>query len=121
MYWFTRALFGVACSPFLLGGVINEHLKLWDTKFPELVKEIRGGLYVDDLMTGGETVETVTTKRSGAIEIFKDGTFKLHKWHSNVAALESVDASKTCDEEDISHAKHQLGFSKPDTKLLGLP
>ena len=75
-------------SPFLLGGVINEHLKRWETKYPNLVKEIRDGLYVDDLMTGGESVETVTTKREKAIEVFEDGSFKLHKWHSNVTSLE---------------------------------
>ena len=121
VYRFTRALFGMTCSPFLLGGVINEHLKLWESKYPELVKEIRDGLYVDDLMTGGETPETVATKRSKAVEIFKDGTFKLHKWHSNVAALETEDVSKPTDEEDISYAKQQLGFNNPDTKLLGLP
>ena len=85
--------------------------KAWKTKYPELVKEIRDGLYVDDLMTGGETVKTVATKRSEAVEIFKDETFKLHKWHSNVAALENVDASKTADEEDIIS----------DAKSLGLP
>jgi hypothetical protein len=27
VYRFTRALFGLTCSPFLLGGVLNEHLK----------------------------------------------------------------------------------------------
>lgn len=89
VYRFTRALFGLTCSPFLLGGAINEHLKHWVPKFPELMKEIRDGLYVDDLMTGGETAEAVAAKRSQAIEVFEDATFKSHKWHSNVAALES--------------------------------
>ena len=79
VYRFTRALFGMTCSPFLLGGVINEDLRLWETRHPEPVKEIRDGLYVDDLMTGGETVNIVATKRTGAVEIFENGTFKLHK------------------------------------------
>ena len=52
VYRFTRALFGLTCSPFLLGGVINEHLKHWEAKYPELVKEIRDDLYVDGLITG---------------------------------------------------------------------
>ena len=73
VYRFTRALFGMTCSPFLLGGVINAHLKRWETKYPNLVKEIRDGLYVDDVMTGGESVETVTTKREKVIEVFEDG------------------------------------------------
>ena len=72
-------------------------------------------------MTGGETLNTVPTKRTGAVEIFEDGTFKLHERHSNVAALENEEGSNSTDEEDISHAKQQLGFSKTNTKLLGLP
>ena len=72
-------------------------------------------------MTGGETPEIVATKRFKAVEIFKDGTFKLPKRHSNVAALETEDVSKPTDKEDISYPKQQLGFNNPDTKLLGLP
>ena len=58
VYRFTRALFGLTCSPFLLGGVIKEHLKSWEAKYPNLVDEIRKGLYVDDLMTGGDRLKT---------------------------------------------------------------
>ena len=71
----------MTCSPFLLGRVINEHLKLWETRHPELVKEIRDGLYVDDLMTGGETVNTVATsasERSG-----KDGLESMFEVYAN--------------------------------------
>ncbi len=52
VYRFTRALFGLTCSPFLLNGVLGEQLKSWETKYTSLVDEIRKGLYVDDLMTG---------------------------------------------------------------------
>lgn len=31
---FTRVLFGLAPSPFLLGGVIQQHLKTWKTRLP---------------------------------------------------------------------------------------
>jgi hypothetical protein len=119
VYRFTRALFGMTCSPFLLGGVINEHLKRWETKYPNLVKEIRDGLYVDDLMTGGESVETMTTKREKAIEVFEDGSFKLHKWHSNVMSLEE-NLQKPVDNEELSFGNVQLGTNKRETKLLGL-
>jgi hypothetical protein len=89
VYRFTRALFGLTCLPFLLNGVLNEHLKSWETKHPELVEEIRKNLYVDYLMTGGATITEVKEKKSQAREIFEDATFKLHKWHSNVKELES--------------------------------
>ena len=44
IYRFTRALSGVTTSPFLLAGVIDEHLKAWEHRYPEVVKELRDGL-----------------------------------------------------------------------------
>ena len=57
--------------------------------------------------------------KSEAIEIFADATFTLHKWHSNVPALESNESTK--DEGEQSFAKEQLGVpAKGECKLLGL-
>ena len=52
---FTRALFGLAPSPFLLGGVIEAHSHAWEEREPEKVAELRRSLYVDDLLTDGQT------------------------------------------------------------------
>ena len=38
---FTRVDFGLALSPFLLNGVIQQHLQNLETKFPETVNEVR--------------------------------------------------------------------------------
>ncbi len=119
-------LLGLTCSPFLLGGVLSKHLKSWEERHLNLVKEIRDGLYVDDLMTGGVSAEQVGEKRSNAVEIFEDVTFKLHKWHSNVSALEERElrsrepATNTGDEDKTTFAKQQLGTNRPETRLLGL-
>ena len=102
-YRFTRALFGLTCSPFLLGGVLNEHLKSWEKEYPDLVKEIMDGLYIDDVMTGGENVYEVAEKKAKAIEVFEDASFTLHKWHSNVNELEDRETTlrePTNDPED---------------------
>ena len=119
VYRFTRALFGLTCCPFLLGGVIVEHLNSWEAKYPNLVDEISKGLYVDDLMTGGVTEDEVNEKKTESIEIFEDATFKLYKLHSNVETLEAP--SPPCSDEnyEITFAKQQLG-SQPETKLFGL-
>lgn len=37
---FTRVLFGLAPSPFLLGGVIEAHLDAWEEREPEIVTEL---------------------------------------------------------------------------------
>ena len=117
---FTRALFGMTCSPFLLGGVISQHLCTWESQYPELIKEIRDGLYVDDLMTGGENAEITAEKKIIAAEVFKDASFTIHKWLSNVPDLEVI-GSPPC-EEELTYAKQQPGGAKPsEGKLLGVP
>ena len=50
---FIRTLFGLAPSPFLLGGIIEAHLEASEEQEPELVAELRCSLNVDDLLTGG--------------------------------------------------------------------
>ena len=116
---FTRALFGLTCSPFLLGGVIEHHLETWKERKPEVVSEIEKSMYVDDLISGEPTVSKAKQLKENAIEIFKDATFTLHKWHSNEPALED---SLKADSEDVTYAKQQFGaVNEGECSLLGLP
>ena len=117
---FTRAqpLFGLTSSPFLLGGVIRNLLESCRSSYPEIVKELEKSLYVDDLISGGPTLNKVEQIKSTATEIFARGTFELHKWHSNMPALESPRPAS----EDETYAKEQLGIPrKGEASLLGLP
>ena len=118
---FTRALFGLSPSPFLLGGVIQQHLDKHQPHHPEVVKaEIQKSLYVDDLVSGGETIEKVNQLKKTSVEIFNDGTFQLHKWHSNVLALE-VEETHLSSSTVETFAKQQLGVRSGQTTLLDLP
>ena len=114
---FTRALFGLTSSPFLLGGVIDQHLTCWETRKPEVIAELRKSLYVDDLVSGKPTVQQAKVLKDGAVEIFKDATMTLHKWHSNERELEDT----VIDSEEKTFAKQQLGTpSEGDASILGL-
>ena len=87
-YRFTRALFGLAPTPFLLGGVIKQHLELWRPKSPEVVREIEKSLYVDDLISGAATIKRAEVVKVEATKVFEDAAFQLHKWHSNESTLD---------------------------------
>ena len=56
---FTRVPFGLTSSPFLLVGVIEQHLENCEPDHPDIVQEIRRSLYVDDLIGGGETTNKI--------------------------------------------------------------
>ena len=118
---FTRALFGLTSSPFLLGGVIEAHLSNWEEKEPEVVKKIRKELYVDDLISGSITVHKAREVKDKATVVFRDACFTLHKWHSNAPELEA-DQSSAEDAEEATYAKQQLGAPQGNmSRILGLP
>ena len=117
-FQFTRALFGLTSSPFLLGGVLQQHLETWRPKNPAVVDEISKSLYVDDLVSGATTTEKATTLKNKATEIFQDAIFELHKWQSNA---EELDNASSLTQEEETYAKQQLGVpAKKNGKLLGL-
>ena len=116
---FTRALFGLSTSPFLLGGVIEQHLQDMESVYPEEVLEIRRSLYVDDLITGGKTITETQHLKESCQTIFSEAKFELHKWHSNIATLEA-ETTLTETESVPSYAKEQLGVKTGETKLLGI-
>ena len=67
---FTRALFSLTSSPFLLGGVIRNLLESCRSSYPEIVKELEKSLYVDDLISGDPTLNKVEQIKATATEIF---------------------------------------------------
>ena len=66
--------------------------------------EIERELYVDDLISGGGTVQEAKQKKATATEIFRQAI--SHKWHSNAPELEI--SEDTANEDDLSYAKQQL-------------
>lgn len=125
---FTQALFGLSTLPFLLGGVIDQHLKNLQNVYPREVEEIQRSLYVDDLISGDKTVAGAQHLKQASQSIFRAGKFELHKWHSNVPALEQPSPHEetikelrtTHQSENQSYAKDQLGVKQGETKLLGV-
>ena len=83
---FTRAVFGLVQSPFLLNGTLQHHLEHYPC-YPKVIDLIKDDIYVDDIISGGNTVSEVEKVKDATVEIFKDAQFQLHKWHSNVPKL----------------------------------
>ena len=117
---FTRALFGMVSSPFLLGGVIEQHLASWSSRLPDRVQQISKDLYVDDLISGASTVPSACELKRDALTIFEDASFQLHKWNSNVPELEA-DQPVENDATEQTYAKQQFSPScESGSKLLGV-
>ena len=51
---FTRVVFGVSASPFLLNATINHHLEKYRNSHPDLVNTLLRSIYVDDVTYGAD-------------------------------------------------------------------
>ena len=81
---FNRVTFGVASSPFLLNATIAHHL----SKYPpsqRAVHELKHNLYVDDWLTGADTLDDVLSLFNDGRSIMLDAGMTLCKWTSSSA------------------------------------
>ena len=67
VYRFTRLVFGLTQSPFILEETLDDHFDNCGQEFREVVEKVRDDMYVDDLVTGGERINEVKKLKSGNI------------------------------------------------------
>ena len=85
---FTRVVFGVCSSPYLLNYTIRHHLLQYQDTHPELVKKLIESFYVDDVVTGASTEEEAFQLYTESKSILKDGAFNLRKFRTNSPSLQ---------------------------------
>ena len=83
---FSRVVFGVSSSPFLLNATIRHHLEQTDAD-PGIVSKLMKAFYVDDLVTGASNENEAHVLYLTARDILKKGGFHLRKFHSNSPLL----------------------------------
>ena len=125
---FTRVVFGLTSSPFLLSGTVAAHL----SKFIDLgldvalLLKLLNDLYVDDSTTSVNSVDEGYEFYSKAKEYLSRGGFNLRKWATNSKELRLMIQKEVnagyCDvgADDITYAKDELGVSSNYRKVLGV-
>lgn len=90
-YRMTRVTFGVKSSPCLASQVLQQIIADHGPEHPRVAKKAKISFYVDDLLTGAETVEEAQVDREELCKLFSKGHFPLRKWRSNSQqVLESI-------------------------------
>ena len=74
---FTRVVFGVSCSPFLLNATLRHHLDKYVTSHPKTVHKLTSSLYVDDVVTGAEDKREAYQLYLESRSVLQDGGFNL--------------------------------------------
>ena len=114
---FTRLVFGLTQSPFILETTLKVHFLNYLSNYPEVIENILVDMYVYDLTSGGNTVGEVEILKQKYEELFKNGSFNLHKWHSDIPYLEDA---KTTTVSELTYAEQMFQTSSNETKTLGL-
>ena len=89
VYQFTRVIFGVKCSPFLLNADSRYHLSKYAEKDPDFATKISNSFYVDDLVSGATDIESGIQLYEKARLRMKEGGFNLRKRRTNDLGLEA--------------------------------
>ena len=86
-YRFCRVPFGVISSPFLLGATIHNHLEQYEH---ELAAKLKDDIYVDNLITGTDSVEETVKLYHTAKTIFKEASMNLREWSTNSQQVNQI-------------------------------
>ena len=84
---FTRVVFGVSSSPFLLNATVKHHMEQYRSVDPEFVQNFLESIYVDDLNTGEENDEQAFLLYKKSKLRLAEGGFNLRKFCSNSPQL----------------------------------
>ena len=86
-YRFRRVSFGVISSPFLLGATIEYHL---DSYGNDLSKKLKDDIYVDNIITGTNSLDEAILLYRGAKSMFNDASMNLRERISNDRQLNQI-------------------------------
>ena len=76
---FTRVVFGVSSSPFLLNGTIQHHLESHLATQPDLSKKLLRSFYVDDIFTGASDEDHAYVLFQASKNVLKNDKLSLRK------------------------------------------
>jgi hypothetical protein len=128
-YKFTRVVFALGPSPYLLNATIAQHLEQFKDLFENNVNRIRESLYVDNVVMGADSVSEAFELHKESKEIFLKGGFNLRKFITNCEQVQSrINILENCSNSILdlseSYAQFTLGGvaeSRSDQqKVLGV-
>lgn len=87
-YRHKRLVFGLKCSPYLLGAVIELHLQTQVGRDTFLLNKLSKSFYVDNVSTSFDSKEEVDNFVLNASDVMAKGKFDLRGWQSTIDSTE---------------------------------
>lgn len=103
-----RVVFGLTSSPFLLNWTIRHHLNKYLNQENALVERIRDDLYVSDLVSGSDSIDTAKVFYDTSKAKMLEAGFDLRKWVTNDPELRAYISSSESEKTDFQpHVKRE--------------
>ncbi|XP_062704300.1 uncharacterized protein LOC134286664 [Aedes albopictus] len=116
LFQLNTVTYGTASAPYLATKCLKRLAELDGHKYPEAARILSKDFYVDDMMTGVDSVEDGVKLCSDMQQLLKGGGFNLRKWSSNCpAVLEEIPTELKDDRSSF-----ELDDSSATIKTLGL-
>ncbi|XP_072379310.1 uncharacterized protein [Diabrotica undecimpunctata] len=117
IYELNTVTYGTASAPFLAIRCIMELALNCEGNSPDLSQIIKNDIYVDDLITGADSIQEAVSLGVGISKILSEGCFKLRKWHSNSDTILQIIKGDVPSQKTNSPVQFSEG---QNTKTLGL-
>ena len=115
-YRMTRVTFGVSASSFAANMSVKQNSLDHALVYPQAAAAVERSFYVDDGITGADSIEEAIELQRQLQELFAKGGFLLRKWNSNQPAVLQHLPQELRD----GHSTQQLPNPDEYTKTLGL-
>ena len=86
-YRMTRVTFGVSASSFAANMSLKQNALDFAIDYPQAAKVVEDSFYVDDGLTGANSIQDAIELRKQLQELFTKGGFLLRKWNSSEPAV----------------------------------
>lgn len=133
-YQLNTVTYGTSCAPYLATRTLNQLADDDGDMFPLAAPVVKKDFYVDDLLTGADTIEKLVEVNRQLTGLLNKGGFPLRKWSANHPAIlahvpETLQETATELEVDSSATiktlgllwypqEDQFGFKVPDLPTL---
>ena len=111
-YQLNTVTFGVSAAPYLAIRTLLQLAKDEEHRYPRASVALTHDFYVDDWITGADSLDEILKTRDEMIDLLHSGGFKIHKWGSNhkhaLDELEQKDFA-TADTADPCTTRKMLG------------
>ena len=115
-YRMTRVTFGVAASSFAANMSMKQNALDYAHEFPLAAKVVTDSFYVDDCLTGADTVEDAIRLQQQLQSLFSKGDFILRKWNSNNSFVLNSIPMELQDPQIVHSISDTINY----TKTLGI-